>query len=229
MAYDPKSTASWPVNSRTSSGETYSIGAMKIRFVGVSAALSFLEAQTWHQGILAWTEESSPIDSTPRTTNLAAQITLTEQARPGLRADSARWRATVAIAFFAGLFVRDPMFHWPLLPDGRANPEPVADVRQDDPATAADTAPGITPAVLEPSFVTISVRTNLNPNVPGKLQIPVTAPDKHALTATGKREMPDYVRKQWEKRGYQVAQLSVTSTPNCPMGAMWLSRWMAWK
>jgi hypothetical protein len=50
------------------------------------------------------------------------------------------------------------------------------------------------------------------------LQIPVVPGDAHALSTDPRNRMPDYVRQQWERRGYNLATERRYLFANLPSG-----------
>jgi len=156
-------------------------------------ALAFIEAQTWRQGLAAWMKESE--SSSMTSTSSAATTASATLAAPRQRWTSNRWAnwATMAacllLAFFAGVLVRDPKL---------LRPRSTADGKQQQVVMETPEQPPAT------TYVTVPIQTNFNPGVSNLLQIPVV--DSANATRPQKRELPDYVLKQWERQGYEVAQ-----------------------
>jgi hypothetical protein len=55
-----------------------------------------------------------------------------------------------------------------------------------------------------PLLATVQVRTNLDPRVPMRLQLPVTTTGAAAVAPAS--AMSDYERMQWERRGFEVKE-----------------------
>jgi len=86
-----------------------------------------------------------------------------------------------------------------LTPPATSRPAPqIAEQPASVPAGAAAPA-----SVERPLLATVSIRTNLDPQTPAQLQVPVTPITAAAAeTAT----ISDYQRKQWEKRGFELSE-----------------------
>ena len=152
-------------------------------------ALAFIEAQTWKQGLAEWMKDS---EATIPASGPDIDQPKCEMVALAPRTAGSRWgtwiaaAACILLAFFAGTLVRDH--------DRTLDPRP----------TDKEQVVVNPPEPLATTYVTVPVRTNLNPSVSSLLQIPVVESD--IATRQAQREMPDYVRKQWERQGYQVAQ-----------------------
>lgn len=55
----------------------------------------------------------------------------------------------------------------------------------------------------EPLVATVSVRTNLDPRVPAELRLPIAA---GAATSAAEPAVSEYVRQQWERRGFELSE-----------------------
>lgn len=165
-------------------------------------ALAFLEAQTWQQGLASWTAEGN--SNTPATTEV--QLNPQAATSPG-----SSWKvlvASVAIAFLLGVFVRDSRVFPP--------------TRQRETTSAKPTIPTAPPEIpvvanASPNYVTVPVRTSLNPNVIATLRIPVDSAESPTRPAA-QPNVPDYVKRQWEKRGYQIAATERYLSAHLPDG-----------
>lgn len=64
--------------------------------------------------------------------------------------------------------------------------------------------PGVSdePSPAKPLLATVSVPTNLDPRLTAQLTLPVAASDE----APRSEPIPEYVRKQWERRGFEVQE-----------------------
>ena len=169
-------------------------------------ALAFLEAQTWQQGLASWTMEGN--SSIPATTSVELNP------KPSTRPPT-NWKvlvASIAIAFFLGVLVRDPQ----LFP--RKEQQPTTTARPILPANTHQESPDIQAvAKVSPNYVTVPVRTSLSPNVISTLRIPVDLAEKPAMPAA-QPDVPDYVKRQWEKRGYQIANTERFLSAHLPDG-----------
>jgi hypothetical protein len=58
-------------------------------------------------------------------------------------------------------------------------------------------------SIDEPLVATVSVPTNLDPRVKAELSLPVAPPDKDVAPGSS---IPDYVRQQWERRGFELVE-----------------------
>lgn len=169
-------------------------------------ALAFLEAQSWGEVMSEWTKEADPLPVADR------YVSAGQAALPVWR----RWAAlaaTLVIVFFAGAGMHDWMLRSRTLPDWAmrdattGSPAPEETSQETGGATTtAHQSPVRDKTSQHPTYVSVPVQTNLTPGVPALLQIPVAAEQDGARAQPVKSTLPDYVRKQWEKRGYEVEQ-----------------------
>jgi len=158
-----------------------------------ACAIAFLEAQAWEQAT-ALSGERRPAAAT-REGEAPAELLIRGS---GLRVQEvggiaktawAHWLAIsgmLLVAFAAGAIAGK---RWTPLPTPTlrlAKSEPTSELRP----------PG-------PLLATVSVRTNLDPRLQTQLTLPVEPADAPLATASS---IPDYVRKQWERRGYELVE-----------------------
>ncbi len=161
--------------------------------------LAFLEAQTWSQTLADW----------PGTRKGRAPAAGVE--RRVLPNESLRKRSTlprvlaalaVCVAFTLGLAVRDIV-----VPPDPAIEQPVA--KQDATSVRDQTATDRAPVPVgdhEPLLAALDVQSGSKLGTTTPIRIPVVpaGPDS-AQEARHAAEIPDYVRQQWERRGYKVS------------------------
>jgi len=158
-----------------------------------ACAVTFLEAQCWEAAAAEWPTGS--VESRP---NLDA-------VQPGLcprqTASAVRggWRklalaAALVAAFFSGAAVVR------LAPVGGGRQTPMI-VERPSPRSMDEAT---TAAGNQPLLATVSVRTNLDPQVPAQLQVPVTPWSADAEVPVG--GISEYERKQWERRGFELSE-----------------------
>jgi hypothetical protein len=139
-----------------------------------SCALAFLEAQTWEAAAGEWPDT-------------AAKSSPNQRGQPVRRASSRVWRRMLAIAAAMALVFVAGRFSARLWPVAGEQPSVVQ--------------PPVQPSAAGPLIASVNVRTNLDPHLPARLQMPVTA-------VAGQSPPPpaisDYERRQWEKRGFEL-------------------------
>ena len=148
-----------------------------------TCALAFLEAQAWEQATAqaAGNEEYGAVP--------AAGSGCTVQ--KVVRRPVARWLQGLALAgilllaFGAGAITAQ---NW------SSRPSPVPQLAQ--PETASDELAG-------PVLATVSVRTNFDPRLQAGLTLPVEPTDDFLPASSA---ISDYVRKQFERRGYELTE-----------------------
>ena len=176
-------------------------------------ALAFLEAQTWQQGVHAWTENAKSLDPSKSCTSSAETQTSKDTGKlpKGLQSQhAARWTrslvmaASLMLAFCAGTYVK---FN-----------STVSQHTNQQPSLPEFNAPTDQAHRNELVYVSVPVHTNLNPSVPSLLQIPMPVRDATVATPPTEKDMPEHVRKQWERQGYEVAKTERFLTAKLPDG-----------
>lgn len=156
-------------------------------------ALAFLEAQTWQQGLAGWTAAGNSDGVAIPETQLNPQVASLPRTN---------WKvlvASIVVAFLFGSLLRVPQFV------SQSAPQPTTTAKQEIPVEAENSTPDIQGiANGSQNYVTVPVRTSLSPNVVSSLRIPVDSGEK-PNRATVQPEVPEYVKRKWEKRGFQVA------------------------
>jgi hypothetical protein len=176
-----------------------------------ACAIAFLEVQSWERALTQWPTDTSAeqgwsLNGHPapmRHEALASRSAeLVSSGKPPTRASLATAlsvlavAASLAIAFAGGIFTARS---WPVLAPGPMLTAEGAQQAQPEPpereATQAN-ADG-------PLLATMQVRTNLDPRVPMLLQVPVA---RAGEPQPPRPKMSDYVRSQWERRGFAVTE-----------------------
>jgi hypothetical protein len=165
-------------------------------------AMAFLEVQVWQQAA----EEGSGFgvqgsDGATEGVGLRGQVSergsVVAQARGATR-PAVTTRQTLAIAALVLLALALGAIagrRWP------AAPTPLPAVADQQPA---ETPPELPPSdSTEPLVATVALKTNLDPRLEANISLPVTP---QATAPLGEPSIPDYVRKQWEKRGFEVVE-----------------------
>jgi len=149
-----------------------------------ACALAFLEAQTWEQATAATREGEARAEPLVRGSGFRVQ-------EGGANAKR-RWSDWLAIAgmllvaFAAGAIAG---MRW--IPP----PTPASQFAQSEPSPLSPPT--------GPQLATVSVRTNLDPRLTAQLTLPVEPAEAMPAAASS---IPDYVRKQWERRGYELVE-----------------------
>jgi|SRR5262245_44294353 len=156
-----------------------------------ACAVTFLEAQSWENAIAAWPAGGAQ-------NALGREVPTARSARRPEQAYQFRYRqlalaAIVLAAFFSGAVL------------ARFAPAPILRqtptvIQRPDSTPGGDAHPDFGD---QPLLATVSVRTNLDPQVPAQLQVPV-APWNAAEEALA--GISDYERKQWERRGFELSE-----------------------
>jgi hypothetical protein len=159
--------------------------------------LAFLEAQTWSQAFVEWPRVENGCVSAPVSARLSAPEPVLRR-----RSEMSRTLATVACAFALGLVLHD----FVVLPRPPAE-QPVAG--QNPPVVRDLDSPKMTPPPVdehEPLLASLDVRSGGRTGPTTPIRIPVV-PARLEATQDGRpsAEIPDYVRQQWERRGYKVS------------------------
>jgi hypothetical protein len=147
-------------------------------------ALAFLEAQTW-EAAANWQSQTTAIENAqPKQRVMERQAAVTT-AR--LRHVSGLALAgAIALVFVTGVFSGR---FWSSFEESAIH----------EPAVQPDeTSPQGKPA---PLLATVSVRTNLDPQVSAQLQVPVAPVDDATVPAPA---FSEYERMQWERRGFEL-------------------------
>lgn len=148
-----------------------------------SCALAFLEAQAWEQA----TTQAARDEQYGVVPAAGSRCTVQKVARRPV----ARWLQGLALAgilllaFSAGAIAAQS---W------SSRPPPLPQLAQ--PAAASD-------ELAAPLLATVSVRTNLDPRLQAGLTLPVR-PTDDSLPASS--AISEYVRKQFERRGYELRE-----------------------
>ena len=148
-----------------------------------ACALSFLEAQAWEQATATTREGEVPAEPRVRGSGFWVQ--------DGGNAKTAGvyWLAIAGmllVAFAAGAISG---MRW------TPGPAPAPQFAQSQPTPE--------PVSAGPQLATVSVRTNLDPRLQTQLTLPVEPANAPMATAPS---IPDYIRKQWERRGYELVE-----------------------
>jgi hypothetical protein len=171
-------------------------------------ALAFLEVQAWQEGLASW-------DGAPEANRTAATVQLPTASAKVPRFDWKVLAVSVAVAFLCGILVRDPKSLSITSTKESATPQ-ASQVA--DPSTVIKNPVAIRNiSASQANYVNVSVRTNLSPNSLATLQIPVGASETSSRPI--RSDLPDYVKKQWEKRGYQVATTERYLSGHLPDGS----------
>jgi hypothetical protein len=155
--------------------------------------LLFLEAQTWSQALAEWSQRPAPLGRLP------TELTAARRSNLGGRRlrDVVVLAASVLIAFTVGFVMRE------------AGVKPAADAMiakesvngsAEQPSTDQGNA-----ARLMPVMATMSMASGLSGLSRPAVQIPVVP--RNASQGEQKAahdSIPDYVRQQWERRGYRL-------------------------
>ncbi len=186
--------------------------------------LAFLEAQTWSQTLGPW-PAGAPVRETPLQSMLAGASprpsggdvaeTRSEPAvlrgPKNLRQPAAR-RVLAAAAWLAafgfGLVAREAV-----VPRDASRDRLIADngaAATGAPATGAPATGGLpdNAAENEPVLAALDVRTGdgFGPTAPIRIPVvPAAGRPGHAQEIRSETEIPEYVRQQWERRGYKVS------------------------
>ena len=158
-----------------------------------ACAIAFLEAQAWEQAT-ALPGERRPAAATRE--GEAPAEPLVQSSGFGVQDDKSNariaWTQWLAIAgLLLVAFGAGALSAWSWLP-GSEPPPQFAQLK--------------TPAQARPSgpqLATVSVRTNLDPRLQTQLTLPVEPAE---ATPAAVSSIPDYVRKQWERRGYELVE-----------------------
>jgi hypothetical protein len=163
-------------------------------------AMAFLEAQTWESVLSNWGSPKTHSSSAANAYQQATTATTHRTAWPTIA-------AVLLIGCLMGAVIRDIGFpndrfidRTQQTDDGPAIATAATDDQQNkkpQPEWTRD---------LDPTYLTVPIQTNLGPGIPAELRIAVTAQASSKQDRAPKQDVPEYVRKQWEKRGYQVAQ-----------------------
>jgi hypothetical protein len=161
--------------------------------------LAFLEAQAWSQALADWPRTSAGRGPTPA----VEQLSVPEESRrrrPALRRILAG--LALCIAFGLGLAMRDVV-----VPRRPTVEQPVA--RQVPRAVHDQVSNGGTPGAIsgpEPVLAAFDVQSGSRSGPTAPIRIPVVpAGSGLSQDAPHATEIPDYLRKQWERRGYKVS------------------------
>jgi len=160
--------------------------------------LAFLEAQAWSGALGDW---SHPVSSVPAPVVELRGRQSAGPKRPG-RVRALFAAAAVAVAFVAGILLRDVVI--PVQP--AAGPALVHEIKSKNPVPTADENSDAVQANREPILAEVEMQTTggLGPGAP--IRIPVIPARAGANDVQEPRsEIPEYVRQQWERRGYDVS------------------------
>jgi len=159
--------------------------------------LAFLEAQVWSQALADW-----PGASAGRAPAVE-QLSVPEESRrrhPAMRLVLAG--LALCIVFGLGLAMRDIV-----VPRQMPVEQPIA--RQGPPVLEDQVSNGGTPDALsgkEPVLAALDVQSGSRLGSTTPIRIPVVPADPDlSLDVRHTAEIPDYVRQQWERRGYKVS------------------------
>jgi hypothetical protein len=152
-------------------------------------ALAFLEAQTWEAATAAWPEGQGAAAEIVSSKNCVAPQHVPVAAAPrSVSFSSMAIAGALALMFATGVVsgrfwsVREPT-------QPQAGP-PASKLAKN--STVSETAP---------LLATVSVRTNLDPQVPAQLQVPVVPVTAAAIQVPA---FSEYERMQWERRGFEL-------------------------
>jgi hypothetical protein len=155
--------------------------------------LSFLEAQTWTEALAAWPRRPAEQRKLSR-----GSIAVSRSPRNHWRLrDAAVLAASVLIAFVLGFAVREPIVE--PASDANVAKESASDGVEQSPTDVAQKTR------LTPVMATMSMASGLGGLSHSAVQIPVvprTASPAEPMDAHD--SIPDYVRQQWERRGYRL-------------------------
>lgn len=184
--------------------------------------VAFLEAQIWSQVL----ENEPRLDAPAATIARASAGLVTPQPEVGRRA---LWRqatiaAAIVIAFGLGLAYRDFSAPRPPAAETAAGGGPSiahttsthstsahsisADPDRADPNEAdraLATSPSSVPSKQDPVLASFNVETGSGSGRLTPIQIPVVPAANDASREREHSEIPEYVRQQWERRGYKVS------------------------
>jgi hypothetical protein len=170
-----------------------------------ACALAFLEAQAWEQATEEFGDQRSEVGS--EGSGFGVQGTKGPKSEVGDRrsakethhspltthSSSRHWLAIAGAALLAFALGLASARHWPVLSP-----------TQDHLAVPVDVQPGDEeqgpPA--EPLLATVSVPTNLDPRLTAQLTLPIAAADEFPAS----EPISEYVRKQWERRGFELEE-----------------------
>jgi len=150
-------------------------------------ALAFLEAQTWEAATAAW----------PRGQGAAPELVQPKQRVTPQRVPVAAASRSVSSVALAGALAL--MFATGVV-SGRfwSVREPASPQASPPASTLAKSSSAVDTA---PLLATVSVRTNLDPQVRAQLQVPVTPVSAEAVQTPA---FSEYERMQWERRGFEL-------------------------
>lgn len=166
-----------------------------------TCGLAFLEAQVWGETCGPWTG----VEAEPSVTGQSAPTTA---AAPAARISARRNRspgrivaaACVLFAFGLGFGVRD------FVGTGQPQSQPSMAGAAKSSASSAPTAVhdlNRPPPVEQPILASLDVRTDGGFGPLSSIHIPVVPSDSEAARAAN--EIPDDLRRQWERRGYKLS------------------------
>jgi hypothetical protein len=146
-------------------------------------AIAFLEAQTWQQA----TEQAvgNALRGVPASQDSGFRVQKEFRRAPILWPQFLAVAGLVLLAFVAGAFAAR---NW-----SRSSP-PLPQLAQSAQVSGQSSGPVL---------ATVSLRTNLDPRLQAQLTLPVEPADDSLPTASS---ISDYVRKQWERRGYELSE-----------------------
>jgi hypothetical protein len=168
-----------------------------------SCALAFLEAQAWEQAATSTnTDEPSfrrgacaalghEEGSGFRVQGSEGKCSRSDHSPPTThhsQASSRHWLAIAGAALLAFALGLASARQWPALTPTGGN--------------LAQPGEGQATSPLEPLLATVSVPTNLDPRLTAQLTFPITEAEDAPLS----EPISDYVRKQWERRGFELEE-----------------------
>src|SRR5262245_52736011 len=154
-----------------------------------TCAIAFLEAQSWEDaaGDLTLARSATPARSASEGKVPSFESMPSRRKTTHLHAVAVA--ASIALAFAAGILA--------------ARHVPERKAKQDVNSVNIAHQPDVPRAPDQPVVATVSVRTNLDPDVPAQLQLPVT-PTSAAQSAAS--SLSEYEREQWERSGFEVRE-----------------------
>jgi hypothetical protein len=152
-----------------------------------TCGIAFLEAQTWEQASQEAGDRRQGTDSRGPVSTATRHSSVTKhQTRNTARL--LHWLVVAGLALAAFSIGLAAGRNWSAQP-----------IEQSQFAQPSSIGQGIGQGA-EPLVATVSVRTNLDPRVPAELRLPITA----AAAPPGEPAISEYVRQQWERRGFEL-------------------------
>jgi hypothetical protein len=165
-----------------------------------ACAMAFLEAQTWEAAVVDW----PPATTLARSASEGNRASICESAGASVAKPAGQprpqWTAPIALAIAISLIAS---FAMGTVAARRWSAPPARDIARviEQPFRAQKAANDKSRPVL----ATVPVRTGLGPHLPARLQFPVTLASS-ASPAVHMPAIPDYERKQLEKRGFELVE-----------------------